>query len=67
MTVSKFAELVKKMREAQKAYNIKPTVENLNAMEDLEDEVDAEIDFIFNCHETTHAGVKKWLIENQYA
>ena len=60
-------EKIKEMREAQKAYNEKPSVENLNAMEDLEDEVDRELDFIFNCHETTSAGVKKWLIEHQYA
>ncbi len=62
-----FIKKVQKMREAQKAYNEKPTVENLDAMEDLEDEVDAELDFICNCHETTYAGVKKWLRENLYA
>ncbi len=59
--MSNFEILVQKMRAAQIAYNEKPTGENLNAVEDLEDEVDNYLAFAGDCHETTMAGVKKWV------
>lgn len=55
------SELIKKMRDAQKAYNVNPTAENLNYMEDLEDEVDLQLDFEMNCHAKTMKEVKDWL------
>ena len=59
--MSNFEKLVQKMRAAQIAYNEKPTADNLNAVEDLEDEVDNYLAFLSDCHETTFGGVKKWL------
>lgn len=58
--------LIKKMRDAQKAYNQNPTAENLDLMEDLEDEVDGQLDFEMNCHATTMREVKGWLKRNLY-
>ena len=59
--MSNFEKLVQKMRAAQIAYNEKPAADNLNAVEDLEDEVDNYLAFCGDCHETTSQGVKKWL------
>jgi hypothetical protein len=59
--MSNFEKLVQKMRAAQIVYNEKPTADNLNAVEDLEDEVDNYLAFCGDCHETTSQGVKKWL------
>ena len=59
--MSNFEKLVEKMRAAQNTYNEKPTAENLNAVENLEDKVDSYLDFVKNCHATTSQGVKKWL------
>jgi hypothetical protein len=59
--MSNFEKLVKQMRAAQIAYNENPTGDNLNAVEDLEDEVDNYLAFSGECHDTTSQGVKKWL------
>jgi hypothetical protein len=59
--MSNFEKLVKNMRAAQIAYNEKPTAENLNAVEDLEEEVDNYLQFVGDCHATTSQDVKKWL------
>jgi hypothetical protein len=59
--MSNFEKLVKNMRAAQIAYNEKPTAGNLNAVEDLEEEVDNYLQFVNDCHATTSRGVKNWL------
>lgn len=59
--MSNFEKLVIEMRAAQIAYNEKPTAQNLNAVEDLEDKVDDYLRFVSDCKATTSQGVKKWL------
>lgn len=60
--MNNFEKLVLKMRKAQQDYNLNPSNENLNIVEDIEDEVDDYLSFLTNCKNSSFKDVKKYLL-----